>query len=56
MSVDARTESASNSNRYEAVLRISEAISACREPEKLATTLAEKSARFCTSTTFTSWC
>ena len=42
MSVDARTVSASNSNRYEAVLRTTEALSTCREPEKLATTLAEQ--------------
>jgi formate hydrogenlyase transcriptional activator len=31
-----------DSHRYEAVMRISEAIAACREPEKLATTLADE--------------
>ena len=46
MSVDARTESASNSNRYEAVLRMTETLSTCREPEKLATTLAEQISTF----------
>jgi formate hydrogenlyase transcriptional activator len=46
MSVDARTVSASNSNRYEAVLRMTEALSTCREPEKLATTLADEIGKF----------
>ena len=46
MSVDARTVSASNSNRYEAVLRMTEALSTCREPEKLATTLANEIGKF----------
>jgi len=32
----------SNSRHYEAVRRISEAISACRDPEELATTLADE--------------
>ena len=32
----------SNTQRYEAVLRISEALSACREPEELAGTLADQ--------------
>ena len=32
----------SDSDRYEAVLRISEAIAACREPEELATTLTDE--------------
>jgi formate hydrogenlyase transcriptional activator len=36
----------SDSNRYEAVLRISEAIAACREPEELATTLASEIGKF----------
>src|ERR1700746_2080833 len=36
----------SDSHRYEAVLRISEAIAACREPEKLATTLASEIGKF----------
>jgi formate hydrogenlyase transcriptional activator len=33
-------------HRYEAVLRISEAIAACREPEELATTLADEVGKF----------
>jgi GAF domain-containing protein len=33
-------------NRYEAVVRISEAIAACREPEQLATTLADEIGKF----------
>src|ERR1700730_15418985 len=36
----------SDSHRYEAVLRISEAIAACREPEELARTLADKIGKF----------
>src|ERR1700693_6345367 len=36
----------SDSDRYEAVLRISEAISACREPEELARTLADEIGKF----------
>jgi formate hydrogenlyase transcriptional activator len=36
----------SDSHRYEAVLRISEAIAACREPEDLATTLASEIGKF----------
>src|SRR5580692_7238618 len=35
-----------DSHRYEAVLRISEAIAACREPEDLATTLASEIGKF----------
>src|SRR5580700_5150999 len=35
-----------DSHRYEAVLRISEAIAACREPEELATTLASEIGKF----------
>ncbi|HEV8046799.1 MAG TPA: sigma 54-interacting transcriptional regulator [Terriglobales bacterium] len=35
-----------DSHRYEAVVRISEAIAACREPEELATTLASEIAKF----------
>jgi hypothetical protein len=31
-----------SSHRYEAVMRISEAIAACREPEELASTLADE--------------
>jgi hypothetical protein len=46
MSVDARTVSASNSDRYEAVLRMTEALSTCREPEELATTLADEIGKF----------
>src|SRR6201997_3660683 len=36
----------SDTHRYEAVLRISEAIAACREPEELATTLASEIGKF----------
>jgi formate hydrogenlyase transcriptional activator len=36
----------SDSHRYEAVLRISEAIAACREPEELAKTLASEVGKF----------
>jgi formate hydrogenlyase transcriptional activator len=36
----------SDSDRYEAVLRISEAIAACREPEELARTLADEIGKF----------
>jgi formate hydrogenlyase transcriptional activator len=36
----------SDSHRYEAVLRISEAIAACREPEDLAATLASEIGKF----------
>jgi formate hydrogenlyase transcriptional activator len=36
----------SDSHRYEAVLRISEAIAACREPEELAKTLADQIGEF----------
>ena len=39
-------ESQTDSNRYEAVVRISEAIAACREPEELATTLADEIGKF----------
>jgi formate hydrogenlyase transcriptional activator len=35
-----------DSHRYEAVLRISEAIAACREPEELAKTLADQIGKF----------
>ncbi len=35
-------ESQTDSNRYEAIVRISEAIAACREPKELATTLADE--------------
>jgi len=35
-----------DTRRYEAVLRISEAIAACREPEELATTLASEIGKF----------
>jgi len=36
----------SETHRYEAVVRISEAIAACREPEQLATTLADEIGKF----------
>src|SRR5271170_3054337 len=35
-------ERETSSHRYEAVVRISEAIAACREPEELASTLADE--------------
>src|ERR1700686_2305512 len=35
-----------DSNRYEAVLRLSEVITACREPEELARTLADEIGKF----------
>jgi len=35
-----------DTHRYEAVLRISEAIAECREPEELATTLASEIGKF----------
>jgi formate hydrogenlyase transcriptional activator len=38
--------SLSDTRRYEAVVRISEAIAACREPEELATTLADEVGKF----------
>jgi formate hydrogenlyase transcriptional activator len=36
----------SDTRRYEAIVRISEAIAACREPEQLATTLADEIGKF----------
>jgi formate hydrogenlyase transcriptional activator len=36
----------SETHRYEAIVRISEAIAACREPEQLATTLADEIVKF----------
>jgi formate hydrogenlyase transcriptional activator len=46
MSTDPIIAPASDSQRYEAVLRISEALSACREPEELARTLADEIDKF----------
>jgi transcriptional regulator with GAF, ATPase, and Fis domain len=46
MGTDPIVASQSDSHRYEAVLRISEAIAACREPEELATTLASEIGKF----------
>jgi formate hydrogenlyase transcriptional activator len=46
MSTDPIIAPQSDSHRYEAVLRISEAIAACREPEDLATTLASEIGEF----------
>jgi transcriptional regulator with GAF, ATPase, and Fis domain len=46
MSADARNSLMTNAQHYEAMLRISEAISACREPENLATTLANEIGTF----------
>jgi len=42
MGTDSIIASQGDSHRYEAVLRISEAIAACREPEELARTLADE--------------
>ena len=56
MRTNAMTSPESDSHRYKAVLRISEAIAACREPEELATTLTDEiGPSFCTLITFTSW-
>jgi formate hydrogenlyase transcriptional activator len=46
MRADAPISPECGSHRYEAVLRISEAIAACREPEELATTLADEIGKF----------
>src|SRR5271170_5771251 len=46
MGTDLMIAPQSDSHRYEAVLRISEAIAACREPEELATTLADQIGKF----------
>jgi hypothetical protein len=46
MDTDPNTASQSDTHRYEAVVRISEAIAACREPEDLATTLASEIGKF----------
>jgi len=46
MGIDPIVAPQSDSHRYEAVLRISEAIAACREPEELATTLASEIGKF----------
>jgi len=42
MSTEPIIESQTDSYRYEAIVRISEAIAACREPKELATTLADE--------------
>src|SRR5258706_9058017 len=39
-------ESQTGSYRYEAIVRISETIAACREPEEMATTLASEIGKF----------
>jgi formate hydrogenlyase transcriptional activator len=46
MRADAPISPECDSQRYQAVLRISEAIAACREPEELATTLADEIGKF----------
>jgi formate hydrogenlyase transcriptional activator len=46
MGIDPIIAPQSDSHRYEAVLRISEAIAACREPEELATNLASEIGKF----------
>jgi len=42
MGIEPVVESQTDSYRYEAIVRISEAIAACREPKELATTLADE--------------
>ena len=46
MNTDPVIASESNNNRYEAVVRMTEALSTCHEPEKLAPTLADEIGRF----------
>src|SRR5437660_7753622 len=46
MGTEPIVESQTGSYRYEAVVRISEAITACREPEELARTLADEIGKF----------
>src|SRR5580692_11881982 len=46
MGTEPIVESQTGSYRYEAIVRISEAIAACREPEELATTLADEIVKF----------
>jgi len=46
MGTEPIVESQTGSYRYEAVVRISEAIAACREPEEMATTLASEIGKF----------
>jgi len=46
MAADPISAPQSETHRYEAVVRISEAIAACREPEQLATTLADEIGKF----------
>src|SRR5260370_41673412 len=46
MSKDSSIENESKSHCYEAVLRIGEALAACREPEELATALADEIGKF----------
>src|SRR5579864_9776005 len=46
MGTDPIIAAQSDIGRYEAIVRISEAIAACREPEQLATTLADEIGKF----------
>src|SRR5689334_5283073 len=46
MSTDPIIAAQCDTRRYEAIVRISEAIAACREPEQLATTLADEIGKF----------
>src|ERR1700723_68772 len=46
MSTEPIIESQTDSYRYEAIVRISEAIAACREPKELAVTLADEIGKF----------
>src|SRR5258707_4710102 len=46
MGTEPIVESQTGSYRYEAIVRISETIAACREPEEMATTLASEIGKF----------
>ena len=46
MGTEPITEFQRDSHRYDAVMRISEAIAACREPEELARTLADEIGKY----------
>ncbi len=48
MSTDVLTAAGNNAQRFEAALRISEALSACQEPEELARILAKHLSEFLT--------
>ncbi|HWO29549.1 MAG TPA: hypothetical protein VNO32_12210, partial [Candidatus Acidoferrum sp.] len=46
MSTDLLIPARTNTRHYEGVLRISEALSACRDPKQIARTLADKLVEF----------